>query len=108
MRSVLDVFGLLLLGGYIAYFTQKAWVVFIESWERDSVSVTPQLTPLWIPQIVWVTGLTFFTIVTLFMIFYTAIALVTGRIRTVQRLAGTMSVQEEMAEETRGMKEFDK
>ena len=108
LRAILDVVGLCLLGFYIAYLTFRAWGVFLESWDRNSVSVTPQLTPLWIPQVFWVTGLTFFTIVTLLLILYTAIALFTGRIATVQTVAGTMSVQEEMAEETRGIKELDK
>ncbi|MEM6624885.1 MAG: TRAP transporter small permease [Pseudomonadota bacterium] len=108
VRAFLDVFGLVLLGIYITYFTNKAWGVFLESWDRNSVSVTPQLTPLWIPQIFWVTGLTFFTIVTLFLIVYTSVALLTGRIGQVQQLAGTMSVQEEVAEETKGVKELDR
>ena len=86
--------GMALLGFYITYFTIKAWGVFLESWEKNSVSVTPQLTPLWIPQIFWVTGLTFFTIVTLFLIAYTATALFRGQTATVQQVAGTMSVQE--------------
>ena len=108
IRAVMDVFGLILLGFYITYFTLKAWGVFLESWAKNSVSVTPQLTPVWIPQIFWVTGLTFFTIVTLFLILYTSITLFKGQVGQVQRLAGTMSVQEEMEEETRGVKELDK
>ncbi|MFK7942749.1 MAG: TRAP transporter small permease subunit [Paracoccaceae bacterium] len=108
MRAVMDVLGLSLLGFYISFFTLKAWGVFLESWEKNSVSVTPELTPLWIPQIFWVTGLTFFTIVTLFLIAYTLILLLSGQIGAVQRLAGTMSIQEEMAEETRGVKELGK
>lgn len=108
LRAILDVVGLILLGIYITYFSIRAWNVFIESWVRNSVSVTPQVTPIWIPQIFWVTGLTFFTIVTLFLAVYTTVCLFTGRTDTVRQVAGTMSVQEEVEEETKGVKELDK
>ncbi len=108
IRAVLDVVGLALLGVYIVYLTIKAWGVFLTSWVDGSVSVTPQLTPVWIPQIFWVAGLTFFTIVTLFLIVYTTVCLFTGRSETVRQVAGTMSVEEEVEEETKGVKELDK
>lgn len=108
MRAIFDIFALLMLFAYMAYFTSKAWPVFVESWERDSVSVTPQLTPLWIPQMVWVTGLIFFNLILVFMIVYTVTAFLLRGSGSVQALAGTMSVVEEMEEETRGIQEIDR
>ena len=108
VRAVLDVVGLALLLVYVAFFTERAWVVWIESWAKQSVSVTPELTPLWIPQIFWVTGLTFFLIVNAFLVIHSFAALVTGRIAVVQQIAGTMSVQEEVAESTHGVQEMKK
>lgn len=108
VRAVLDVIGLAILGFYISYLTERAWVVFIKTLEKGSNAPTPQQTPLWIPQVFWVTGLTFFCIVTLFLCLYTLLCLLTGRTDQVQKLAGTMSVQEEVEEETRGVKEMDR
>ncbi|MEM9044853.1 MAG: TRAP transporter small permease [Pseudomonadota bacterium] len=108
VRAVLDVIGLALLGFYITILTERAWVVLLGSLEKGSRAATPQQTPLWFPQTVWVTGLTFFTIVTLFVCFYALICLVTGRTGQVQQIAGTMSVQEEVASETKGVLEMKK
>jgi TRAP-type mannitol/chloroaromatic compound transport system permease small subunit len=108
VRAVLDVIGLALLGVYITYLTERAWVVFLSTLEKGSRAATPQQTPLWLPQLVWVTGLTFFCFVTLFLFIYTLLCLVTGRTAQVQKLAGTMSVQEEVESETKGVKELEK
>ena len=108
VRAVLDVIGLALLGIYILYLTERAWVVFLSTLEKGSKAATPQQTPLWLPQSIWVTGLTFFAIVTIFIFVYSLACLLTGRAAQVQRLAGTMSVQEEVEEETRGVREIEK
>ena len=106
VRAVLDVIGLAFLAIYITYLTERAWVVLLGTLEKGSKAATPQQTPLWLPQTVWVTGLTFFTIVTLFLLLYTLLCLFTGRSAQVQQLAGTMSVQEEVESETKGVKEL--
>lgn len=106
LRAVLDVIGLALLGFYVLYLTERAWIVFLGTLDKGSKAATPQQTPLWLPQGVWVTGLTFFAIVTVFLCLYAALCLFTGRTSEVQKLAGTMSVQEEVEEETRGVKEM--
>jgi len=108
VRALLDVLGLGMLLFYMGYFTWKAKGVFLESWANDSVSVSVLLTPLWIPQLAWLAGLVFFVIV---LVFLTTYALLTFAVRgaaSVQELAGTMSVQEEVAEETRGIGELEK
>ena len=108
VRAVLDVIGLALLGFYILYLTERAWQVFIGTLEKGSRAATPQQTPLWLPQAVWVTGLTFFCIVTVFLFIYTLLCLFTGRTAQVQKLAGTMSVDEEVEADTKGVKELDR
>lgn len=106
VRAAFDIFALLALFGYMAFFTSKAWPVFVESWTLNSVSVTPQLTPLWMPQIVWVMGLIFFNLTLIFMIVYTITAFFKQGAGAVQAVAGTMSVSEEVEEETRGVQEM--
>lgn len=108
VRAILDIVGLILLLVFMGYFTQKAVGVFTESWENDSVSISALTTPLWIPQLIWLIGLLFFNITLIFMIVYTILSLFVGGPAAVQALAGTMSVQEEMDEETRGIQELDR
>lgn len=108
VRAILDVVGLLLLQLYMGYLTTKAVDVFADSWANDSVSVTTLLTPLWIPQLIWLMGLVFFNITLAFLILYTVISFVIGGSGAVQRLAGTLSVQEEIAEGTAGVQELSK
>ena len=106
VRAVLDVVGLAALGLYITFLTERSWDVLLKTLDKGSRAATPQQTPLWLPQGVWVAGLTFFTVVTLFLLVYAILCLVTGRTAQVQAIAGTMSVAEEVEEETRGVKEM--
>ena len=108
LRAVMDIVGLMALLIFMGYFTSKAVGVFTESWKNDSVSVTTLLTPLWIPQIIWLTGLLFFNITLIFMIVHTILSLLVSGPGAVQKLAGTMSIQEEVEEETQGIKELER
>lgn len=102
-RALLDIFGLLLLFIFISYLTIKAFGVFWTSWTGNSVSATTLLTPLWIPQLAWFSGLLFFVVSLAFMLFYTSFSFIRGDTARVQRLAGAMSAQEEIATETHGL-----
>ena len=104
LRAVMDIVGLIALLIFMGFFTEKAVSVFTDSWENNSVSVTTLLTPLWIPQIVWMTGLLFFNITLIFLIVYTVLSFFIGGAATVQKLAGTRSVQEEVVDETKGIR----
>ena len=63
LRPFLDILGFLLLGGFLAIVTERAFAVWLNSYESDSVSITPLVTPLAIPQGFWLIGLVFFMIV---------------------------------------------
>ena len=56
-KAVLDIIGVLLLLYYIFLLTTNAWGMFIENIEFSSTAQTTLATPLWIPQIFWITGL---------------------------------------------------
>lgn len=103
LRALLDVVGLALLLGFMAYLTDKAIDVFATSWARDSVSITTLATPQWVPQLLWVAGLVMFVITASFVLVYALVALLRGDLTTVQRIAGAMNVEEEIAEGTQGM-----
>ena len=103
LRALLDVVGLALLLAFMAYLTDKAIDVFVTSWQRNSVSITTLATPQWIPQLAWVTGLVMFVITGTFLLAYALVSLLRGDVATVQRVAGAMNVEEEIAEGTQGM-----
>lgn len=46
LRAAMDIVGLLALFFFMGFFTEKAVSVFTNSWENNSVSVTPLRTPL--------------------------------------------------------------
>ena len=102
-RAVLDAVGLLLLLGYMTYLTNKSIDVFVTSWQRDSVSITTLATPLWIPQLMWVAGLCWFVLTLSFLLVYVIVSLFLRDVVTVQKIAGAMSAEELLDEETHGM-----
>jgi TRAP-type C4-dicarboxylate transport system permease small subunit len=103
LRSVLDALGLALLLFYMAYLTNKAIDVFVTSWERDSVSITTLSIPQWIPQLLWVSGLAWFVITLTFLLVYVLVSLVRGELGTIQNVAGALSAEKKIDEETHGM-----
>jgi len=103
LRSALDAVGLALLLYYMAYLTSKALVVFRTSWTHDSVSITTLSVRQWIPQLLWVSGLCWFVITLAFLLVYVLLSLALGDITTVQKVAGAMSAESQVDEETHGM-----
>jgi len=103
VRAVLDVIGIALLLYYMSYLTRKAFDVFWTSWTGNSISNTTLLTPLWIPQLMWFLGLALFVITLSFMLLYTFVALIRGNAALVQKLAGAMSAEDEIIQETHGL-----
>lgn len=103
LRSVLDALGLALLLYYMAYLTNKAVDVFLTSWEHDSVSITTLSVPQWIPQLLWLSGLCWFVITLAFLLLYVLVSLMRGDVGTVQNVAGAMSAEKRIDEETHGM-----
>jgi TRAP-type C4-dicarboxylate transport system permease small subunit len=102
-RSLLDALGLALLLFYMAYLTNKAFAVFLTSWQRDSVSITTLSIPQWIPQLLWFSGLCWFVFTLAFLLFYVLLSLALGDTATVQSVAGSMSAEKKIDEETQGM-----
>jgi TRAP-type C4-dicarboxylate transport system permease small subunit len=102
-RGVLDLIGLLLLLWFMVVLTDEAITVFTTSWEHDSVAITTLATRLWIPQLFWVSGLVLFNFTLVFVIVYSATLMARRDWTGVSRVAGTLSVEEEIQEETAGM-----
>lgn len=103
MRSILDIVGLGLLLLFMGMLTSSAILVLQTSWIQNSMSVTTLGIPLWIPQSFWVAGLVLFVITAGFLLLYAIVALCKGDTMLVKSIVGTMSVEEEISEETKGM-----
>jgi TRAP-type C4-dicarboxylate transport system permease small subunit len=99
LRSVFDILGLAALGAFMALMTLRSVAVLVLSVQFNAKSMTPLKTPLWIPQGLWVVGLIFFIVVILLLIARSLGALVSGDLQTVNRLIGTRTLDEEVAEE---------
>jgi TRAP-type C4-dicarboxylate transport system permease small subunit len=103
LRSLLDALGLALLLFYMSYLTNKAIAAFLTSWQRDSVSITTLSVPLWMPQLLWVAGLCWFVLTLAFLLLYVLLSLLLRDVATVQSIAGAMSIEKSIDEETHGM-----
>lgn len=103
VRCLLDILGLALLLMFMGLLTVSAIEVLQTSWTQNSVSVTTLSVPLWIPQSFWVAGLVLFVLTASFLLIYAIAALMSGETRLVKSIIGTMSVEEEISEETKGM-----
>ncbi|MCY3981956.1 MAG: TRAP transporter small permease [Alphaproteobacteria bacterium] len=101
--ALLDAVAVLLLLIYNSELARRAWNAFIESWDKDSVSITTLATPQWIPQFFWASGLVFFELVLVFVFLYTLVGLLRHDLDLVRRIAGVPSVAEEIEAETHGM-----
>ena len=102
MRAVLDLLGLVLLTGFVLLLTWRATLLFTDTVENWSRSITPLQTPLAIPQSLWLAGLLLFSFTLLLIVTATVVALLRGNLATVQRLAGVRTVSEEVEEEKAG------
>ena len=106
VRAALDIIGILVLGGFMALVTKGAYSVFKGSlgWpfgETDfwSVSITPLLTPLAIPQGIWLLGLLLFMFALSLVLLRALVALAQGDLATVSRVAGPRTHEEEVKDE---------
>jgi TRAP-type C4-dicarboxylate transport system permease small subunit len=99
IRPFLDILGFLLLGGFLTIVTERAYAVWLNSYESDSVSITPLVTPLAIPQGFWLIGLGLFMIVFVLMLLRLIVALFQRDWLRIAQLIGPRGIEEEVAEE---------
>ena len=99
-RAVLDVIGMMLLAYYVYLLTVSGFEMFVENLEYNSSAQTTLATPLWIPQVFWLSGLAFFLVCLVFLVIYGLFALLQKDWLTVSRIAGIKTVEEEISEET--------
>lgn len=98
--AVLDIIALIALGIFAGLLTWHAAVMLETSVSFSARATTPLQTPLWIPQILWVAGLAMFVVTLVLLLLRAALALLSGDLATVRRLAGARSIEESAAAET--------
>lgn len=99
ITSILDLFALLSLFIFVGYLTWRAVLVLQDSLLFSTHATTPLGTPLWIPQSLWIVGFLLFLFTIIPLTLRAAIALATGDLPKVRRLAGAMTLEESAAEE---------
>lgn len=98
-RAVLDVLSLLAIAAMAVFLAWRGAATLAESIEFRSLSGTPLMTPLWMPQAVWVAGLSIFALVALACLAHALVLLVRAP-AAIQSAYGVRSLDEEIEAET--------
>lgn len=98
-RALLDIVGLLCLLYYAIMLTTNGWGMFLENVKYLSTAQTTLATPLWIPQMFWISGLGFFVICLSFLAIYAITSLFRGNWKKINQIIGVKTVQEELVDE---------
>ncbi len=96
--ALLDIVALLSFMIFAGILTWQGWVMFDQSFELGSRSLTPLETPMALPQFLWLTGFAFFFLVMVLLLIRAVAAFATGRIGDVQRLLGSRTALQELEE----------
>ena len=105
VRTFLDVVAFLLLSGFLGLITERAFSVWWGSYESSSVSITPLVTPLALPQGFWFAGFVFLMLVIVLLALRIAVAIFQRDWVRIAELVGARGLDEEVAEERRAAQE---
>jgi len=107
VRSILDIFALVLLVFFVAVVFWHSLNMFQENLKNDTRSITPLRAKVWIWQGLWLIGMVLFLLVGAALFVLSLVALVRWRHDQVAGLIGSRSSEEEIASETAFLKEDD-
>ena len=99
LKTVSDLTGIALLGGFAGVVSLMAWGLVADTLEFNSHSITPMRTPLAYPQIPWLIGWIYFVVCCFLVLLAAFIALVKRDFAEVDRLVGNKTVDEQVEEE---------
>ena len=99
VRTVLDVLAFLMLASFLVLITERAFAVWWGSYESSSVSITPLVTPLALPQGFWFAGFVFVMFVIALMTMRIAVAVFQRDWVRIAELVGARGLDEEVEEE---------
>ncbi|TVP74066.1 MAG: TRAP transporter small permease [Rhodobacteraceae bacterium] len=98
LRRALHVLALATLTVFALFMTQHALSEFRTTLTFGSVTNTPLKTPLWVPQIFWVTGTGFFALTGFVLTLHGVLLLATGKGAQVEKRYGPVTIEEELEE----------
>jgi TRAP-type C4-dicarboxylate transport system permease small subunit len=98
LRGPLNVSAALLLATFAAFMLWRAVDTLLVTLEFQSHASTPLQTPLWIPQSLWVAGLTVFSLLAGLLALRAVFLLVTGDISRLNREFDARSADDELDE----------
>lgn len=101
VRTVLDIIAFVMLASFLGLITERAYSVFIGSYESSSVSITPLVTPLAIPQAFWFAGFVFVMLVVVLIALRIVMAVFQRDWVRIAQLVGARGLDEEVEEEKR-------
>ena len=101
VRTVLDILAFVMLASFLGLITERAYAVFIGSYESSSVSITPLVTPLAVPQAFWFAGFVFVMIVVVLITLRIVVAVFQRDWPRIAELVGARGLDEEVEEEKR-------
>lgn len=96
VQAVVNTIAALLLAGFAGFMALKAWDTLSETLEFGARASTPLQTPLWIPQGLWVGGISIFAALAIAMAIHALWLLVRGQWRAVARSYGPPTLEEEI------------
>ncbi len=94
-QRILDIVALAGFAVVIGLLNYHALLTLLETLRMGARASTPLSTPLWIPQSLWLAGLTYFLLCILMLLVRALLALASGRHEVVKTIAGAPSVIDE-------------
>ena len=101
IRTTLDILAFVMLASFLGLITERAFAVWWGSYESSSVSITPLVTPLAVPQGFWFAGFVFVMMVIALLSLRIVIAVVQRDWVRIAHLIGARGLDEEVEEERR-------
>lgn len=95
MRDALHALAQLTMAGFALFMAWHAWAELQTTLRFGAITNTPLQTPLWVPQLVWLTGMMFFALTACLATLHALVLLLSDR-ASMERHYGTPTVEEEV------------
>lgn len=103
MRSLLDIFALLVLGIFVAALLERAWDISFTSYVEGIRSNSPNRLPLAWAQLPWFAGIALFFIALVLAVLRAGLAVLRGDYAAAAAVAGASTQDEEIESELEGL-----
>lgn len=100
VRAFLDVLGIALLVGFIAFVAWRSGFLVADTYTHNSRSITPMSTPLALPQTPWLIGMIFAVITGVVLVITGIVGLLKRDWGFVNKHLGIPTVDEQIEDET--------